>query len=104
MELETLVKIIESSSAVVCQKELIGQLDGDLNFNREIVFTVGDKDYKIVWYKNMSTLYIDENTQVMFDDVKCQNTWPVCTTKNSKNQLQFMYGSDKVCIMITERY
>lgn len=104
MELQKLIETIEQSGARIHDKESIGTLDDDLNYNRMIHFSVGDKDYKIMWYKNLANLYIDENTQVMFNNLRCANTWPTFTTEMSKNQLQFMYDSDKVCIMITERY
>lgn len=104
MKLEDLLKVIVQSGANVLNKEIVGEIDTDYNLNRTIHFQAGGQNYKIIWFHNMSTLYVDENTQVMFNSVVCRNTWPVEASTKSKNQLQFICNNDKVCILITERY
>lgn len=104
MKLENLLEVILQSGANVLNKEIVGELDTDYNLNRTIHFQVGGQNYKIIWFHNMSTLYVDENTQVMFNSVVCRNTWPVEASKKSKQQLQFEQNGEKVCILITERY
>lgn len=71
-------------------------------FSREIEFTAEGVTYKVIWFKNQSTLIIG-GLQVMFFDVEVANTWP--SPAGAKMKLQFRDADGNcVAVIVLERY
>jgi len=64
-------------------------------FNRNRVFIVNGKEYKIRWYINLSYLFYEDLT-IPFVSMRRQNTWP----HNSKMNLQFYDKNNEVCCIL----
>lgn len=97
MQLETLEKTLRISSAIEnfnkypCKGE---------TFERNLEFTIRDNKYKIEWYSNLCTLYINE-FEMMFDHVYIESTWP----RHYKNFLQFYNNKNEIVAVIPlEKY
>lgn len=68
-------------------------------FERVRRFSIGDAEYKIEWWKNVSYLNMPCGAMVVFEFVKRTNTWPW----HSKMNLQFQNGlGNTVCVIRIE--
>ncbi len=90
------------------EKLFVGYLGGKLidldkhGFSRTFQFTAEGIDYKVVWFKNQSTLHKD-GLQVMFHHADVSNTWP--SPSGSKNKLQmYDYSNNCVSVIVLERF
>ena len=69
---------------------------GDEYFKRWRHFTVGEHQYRIEWWKNVSYIHCPGNVIVPFHRMRVTNTWP----NHSKMNLQFEYGNTDTCCII----
>lgn len=72
-------------------------IEGD--YNRTIEFTALGLEYKIVWFVNISRLYIG-HVQVMFNSIDIGGTWP----NSFKSNINFRDNKGTVCVLPIEEY
>lgn len=94
--IDEIEQMLESAKGV---KNVVRYKNGDYQFERNINFTVRGTEYKIVWYKNLSTLYAG-NVEINFTAVEFSGTWP----NKFKDNLQFYYENEVIAIIGVNNY
>ena len=69
-------------------------------WSRKIQFTVRNRTYKIVWFTNVSTLYINDEIAIPFDSLAYNGFYP----NDFKNNLIFSLNGNSVLYMPVEEY
>lgn len=95
MNREQLVKVLSHQNITIVKSFD----DKPSNIDRIILFEIENKQYKIVWFCNVMTLYIDKFF-MRFHEVEQSGTWP----NNAKRNLQFDYGGETVGVIPIEYY
>ena len=72
-------------------------IQGD--YNRVIKFTAFNVEYKIVWWTNVSYLYIG-NVQIVFNNIDVSGSWP----NKFKLNINFTTPAGTVCILPIKEY
>ena len=100
MKSEKLLELIKQAKIEIINEHDFGQLNDDLNLNRELKFKINDKEFSILWFKNLMTLKTECGLEVMFKHIVHSSTWP----NRYKRNLQFYIDCDCVAVIGLELY
>ena len=88
-------------------EKIVESLGGSLinidkhGFSREFQFKKFGVEYRVIWYRNQSTL-ICGDLRVMFNKAEISNTWP--SPENCEMKVQFRDGKGDVVAVIPIAY
>lgn len=69
-------------------------------FSRELRFEVRGNKYTVIWFVNYSSLIIDKELTLLFDELEYNGFYP----NRFKNNLVFKYGGCDTLVLPVEEY